>query len=87
MKRKIHRPKTYFRPLANLPPFLSPEQELRAFEKFHPRAVRLLRKRKPFVVIAADEPYFKVAYDLVREREMENGTWTVEDEQKYRDRS
>ena len=58
------------------------DEEIKEFEKFHPRAVKLLRKQKPFIVIAIDEPYFMKAYDMIRLNEMGKGTWTDEDEQR-----
>jgi len=49
-------------------------------EKVHPRAIKLLRKQKPFIVIAEDEPYYLKAYGMIRENEQAKGTWTPEDE-------
>lgn len=57
---------------------------LKALE-FHPRAAKLMAKRKNFIVIADDEPYFKQAYDLIRFAEDYNGKWTEEDECKYQE--
>lgn len=52
--------------------------------KFHPRAFKLLRKKKNFIVIADDEPYFIKAYDMIRKHEQEKGTWTAEDERLFK---
>lgn len=52
---------------------------------FHPRAAKLMSKRKTFVVIAVDEPYFKQAFDLIRAREIEVGRWSASDEQAYQE--
>ena len=52
---------------------------------FHPRAAKLMRKRKNFIVIACDESYFMEAYDLIRDFEMQKGTWTIEDQWHYDD--
>lgn len=52
----------------------------REAEEFHPRAMKLIRKKKNFIVIAEDEPYFAEAYNLIRRHEMSKGTWTEEDE-------
>ncbi len=49
-------------------------------EMLYPRAMKLMRKRKGFIVIADDEPYFHRAYDLIRTNEKKKGTWTDEDE-------
>jgi hypothetical protein len=49
----------------------------------HPRAVKLMRKRKPFIVIAVDEPYFKRAYDMIREHEQAKDQWDECDEERY----
>ena len=53
---------------------------IKDFEKFHPRAVKLLRKRKPFLVVAKDEPYYLSTYEAIRANELLKGTWTEEDE-------
>lgn len=59
------------------------EKEINGFEDFHPRAVKLLRKRKNFLVIADDEPYFTLVYSLIRSSERLAGRWTDEDEKRY----
>jgi hypothetical protein len=59
--------------------------EITEFERFHPRAVKLLRKRKPFIVVACDEPYFMGTYSLIRSHEMAKGSWSEVDERIYRD--
>jgi hypothetical protein len=58
--------------------------EITEFERFHPRAVKLLRKRKQFIVVACDEPYFIEAYSLIRSHEMSKGSWSEVDERVYR---
>ena len=57
--------------------------EIADFEAFHPRAVKLMRKRKNFVVVADDEPYFMQVYRLIRKNEKANGTWSDDDERIY----
>ena len=57
--------------------------EAKELEAFHPRAVKLMRKRKPFIVIAHDEPYFLKAYGLIRAHEKKIGRWSGEDEKIY----
>lgn len=47
---------------------------------FHPRAAKLMRKRKNFVVVAEDEPYFVLVYELIRMFERQKKTWTANDE-------
>ena len=59
--------------------------EIKDFEVFHPRAVKLMRKHKFFIVIANDEPYFLRAYRLIREHESPQGTWTTNDEIIYQE--
>ena len=54
--------------------------EIADFEAFHPRAVKLMRKRKNFLVVAEDESYFTQVYRLIRKNEMAKGTWSEEDE-------
>jgi hypothetical protein len=57
--------------------------ELEADAAFHPRAAKLIRKRKNFVVVAENEPYFMKVYFLIRSHEYAKGTWSYEDEQLY----
>ena len=57
--------------------------ELVAMEKFHPRAVKLLRKRKAFVVVAEDEVYFPAVYAMIREDEISKERWTMDDQWEY----
>lgn len=40
------------------------------------RAMKLLRKGKPFIVIAEDEPYYIGTYMKIRSEEMLKGTWS-----------
>jgi 16S rRNA G966 N2-methylase RsmD len=64
---------------------ISLQEELDNLEKFHSRAMKLLKKRKKFIVIAFDEPYFIEAYSLISEYEKSKGTWTDEDERIYQE--
>lgn len=50
---------------------------------FHPRAMKLIGKRKAFVVVAVDEPYFIDVYQTIRANELKSGRWTDEDERQY----
>lgn len=59
------------------------EKILYDMEQFHPRAMKLLRKQKNFIVIADDEPYFREAYAMIRDNEIKIGRWSAEDEQAY----
>lgn len=52
---------------------------------FHKRAKKLMVKRKNFVVVACDEPYFKSTYDQIKLEELLKGTWTKEDERIYQE--
>lgn len=45
------------------------------------RAGKLLKKRKFFLVVACDEPYFKMVYDQIKLEELLKGTWTKQDEE------
>lgn len=47
---------------------------------FHPRVAKLVSKKKPFVVVANDEPYYEFVYSLIREAEKQAGRWTEQDE-------
>lgn len=47
------------------------------------RAGKLLKKGKFFLVVAEDEPYFKQVYQMIRNREIEIGRWTEEDEEHF----
>ena len=42
------------------------------------RAGKLLKKGKPFIVVANDESYFTSVYLVIRESEKAKGTWTEE---------
>jgi len=57
--------------------------ELIEFEKFNPRAVKLLRKQKPFVVVAEDEVYFPDVYAMIRADEISKARWTMDDQWEY----
>ena len=58
-------------------------EQILNMSNFHPRAMKLLQKNKPFLVVALDEPYVMQVYDLIRNNERSKGTWTYEDEVKY----
>jgi len=45
------------------------------------RAGKLLRKHKPFIVVACDELYYPAVYDLIRRHERQSGRWTEGDEE------
>jgi len=64
---------------------ISLQEELDNLEKFHPRAMKLMRKQKNFIVIAYDEPYFEMAYHEIKFAELLKGTWTDEDERIYQE--
>lgn len=57
--------------------------QIRQWREFHPRAVKLLQRRKPFLVVANDEPYYAKVYAMIREHEIEIGRWSDIDERKY----
>jgi hypothetical protein len=52
-------------------------------EAFHPRAAKLARKQKPFIVVAIDESYFPTVYEMIRKFEKVAGRWTEDDENQY----
>jgi hypothetical protein len=54
-----------------------------ATDLLHCRAGKLLITKKPFIVVANDEPYFGVVYEMIRETEREKGTWTPECEDAF----
>jgi len=58
-------------------------EELEEILNFNPRATKLAAKGKTFIVIAIDEPYFKNAFDMIREREISIERWTDEDQAWY----
>jgi hypothetical protein len=58
--------------------------EIRRLVDFHPRAMKLMTKQKSFLVVANDEPYYWEVYNMIRDHEMEKGTWVGEDERAYR---
>lgn len=51
--------------------------------KFHPRAAKLIAKRKNFVVVADDESNFELVYRLIKMEELMKGTWSDDDELLY----
>ena len=53
------------------------------FEGFHPRAMKLLHKKKNFLVTAEDEPYFMEVYSIIRYHELQKKTWSDDDERRY----
>jgi hypothetical protein len=53
------------------------------WETIHPRAVRLLRKGRPFLVVSWDEPYYLTVYAIIRYFTQKAGKWTIEDEQLF----
>lgn len=57
--------------------------EIKILESFHPRAAKLMRKRKSFLVVAEDEPYYIDTYLTIRIHEIEIGRWTDEDERLF----
>jgi Lar family restriction alleviation protein len=50
---------------------------------FHPRAAKLMSKRKNFVVVAEDEPYYLRVYAMIRGNEIPEGRWSEEDERLF----
>jgi sulfite reductase beta subunit-like hemoprotein len=57
---------------------------LREQNEFHPRAAKLMSKRKGFVVVAQDESYYPVVYAMIRNHEIKSGRWNDIDEIAYR---
>jgi hypothetical protein len=66
--------------VADLAALISRAPEIIKMEKFHPRAVKLMQKCKPFVVVAEDEVYFPAVYRMIREDEICKGRWTMDDQ-------
>ena len=56
---------------------------LGALDALDCRAGKLLIDKKPFIVVANDEPYFLRVYSMIRETEQAKGTWTPECEDAY----
>jgi hypothetical protein len=59
--------------------------ELAQAKEFHPRAMKLISKKKNFVVVAEDEPYYIQVYAMIRQNEHENWKWSIEDEELFQD--
>lgn len=49
-------------------------------EKTYPRAFKLMKEHKDFIVIASHESYYLDVYSIIRDSEKFQGTWTDEDE-------
>lgn len=47
--------------------------------KTNPRAWKLMKKKKDFVVVASDELYYMEVYGLIRFWEIDKGRWSSED--------
>jgi hypothetical protein len=47
------------------------------------RAGKLLKKNKPFIVVAIDEEYYPQVYRLIRLHEKQKGRWESEDESNF----
>ncbi len=62
---------------------LDGDEELAPVVAFHPRALKLMQKRKNFIVIACDEPYYLRGYRMIRRHEKAAGRWSPEDEEIY----
>jgi hypothetical protein len=58
-------------------------KSLKVAKEFHPRAMKLIEKKKNFLVVACDEPYYIEIYKMIRQHEKENCTWTDEDERNF----
>jgi len=56
------------------------DAEIERLREAHPRAFKLMKKEKFFLVVAIDEPYFINVYDTIRAHEKAKGTWTKKDE-------
>lgn len=51
--------------------------------EFNPLAEKMSLKKKQFIVVAIDEPYFKEVYDIIRKEERRKDTWNFDDEMAY----
>lgn len=51
------------------------------------RLRKVLMSGKDFLIITDTEPYYRKAYAMIRRNEQENGTWTEEDESRFRDKT
>ncbi len=54
-------------------------------KEIHPRTLKLLEQKRPFIVIGIHERYYPQAYMLIREQERIQGTWTADCEDEYQD--
>ena len=64
---------------------LADDSELARYEAFHPRAMKLIKKGKPFIVVAEDEHYFLEVYKMIRTHEKLIDRWTEHDEVEFQD--
>lgn len=60
-------------------------KDMEELDRFHPRAMKLMRKRKPFLVVAIDEDYYMRVYSLIRHNEVGASRWDEEDEVLYQE--
>ena len=56
------------------------EKKLREALARNPRVEKVLLSGKGFLIITSTEPYFGEAYNMIREQEIAQGTWTHGDQ-------
>lgn len=58
-------------------------EELRKIFENNLRLAKAFGQEKEFIVIDEDEPYYMLAYGLIRDNESAKGAWSYDDEQRY----
>ena len=49
-----------------------------------PKLIKMLHSKKQFIIIGEHEPYYMHAYNMIRNQEQKQKTWTEECEAAYR---
>ena len=50
-------------------------------KSLYPLAYKLIAKKKSFIVVAIDEPYYKDVYEMIRDEEIKQDDWSDQDEE------
>lgn len=49
-----------------------------------PKLIKMLHSKKQFIIIGEHEPYYMHAYNMIRNQETKQGTWTKDCERAFK---
>lgn len=49
-----------------------------------PKLIKMLHSKKQFIIIGEHEPYYMHAYNMIRNQETKQGTWTEDCERAFK---